>query len=65
MTEGKLLGVCAWLSDKFELDVTGIRLLFVAAAILGFGSPVALIGGFVFGKWSRTVKRHIRKFRIK
>ena len=22
MTEGKLLGVCAWLSDKFELDVT-------------------------------------------
>ena len=42
MTEGKLLAVCAWLSDKFELDVTGVRLLFVAAAILGFGSPVIL-----------------------
>lgn len=42
MTEGKLLGVCAWLSDKFELDVTGVRLLFVAAAILGFGSPIIL-----------------------
>ena len=42
MTEGKILGVCAWLSDKFELDVTGIRLLFVTAAILGFGSPVIL-----------------------
>ena len=40
MTNGKLLGVCAWLSDKFELDITGIRLLFIAAAILGFGSPV-------------------------
>lgn len=42
MTEGKILGVCAWLSDKFELSVTGVRLLFVAAAILGFGSPIIL-----------------------
>lgn len=42
MTEGKILGVCAWLSDKFELDVTGIRLLFLATTILGFGSPVIL-----------------------
>jgi phage shock protein PspC (stress-responsive transcriptional regulator) len=42
MTEGKLLGVCAWLSDKFELDVTGIRLLFVVAAILGMGSPLII-----------------------
>ena len=42
MTKGKVLGVSAWLSDKFELDVTGIRLLFVAAAILGFGSPIII-----------------------
>ena len=43
MTEGKLLGVCAWLSDKFELDVTGIRILFlVAIFFLGFGSPIIL-----------------------
>ena len=42
MTEGKLFGVCAWLSDKFKLDVSGIRLIFVAAAIIGFGSPVIL-----------------------
>ena len=42
MTEGKLLGVCAWLSDKFELDVTGIRILFLVATILGFGSPIIL-----------------------
>ena len=42
MTEGKLLGVCAWLSDKFELDVTGIRLLFLVAIFLGFGSPIIL-----------------------
>jgi phage shock protein C len=42
MIEKKLLGVCAWLSQKFDLDVTGIRALFIVAAILGFGSPVVL-----------------------
>ena len=36
--EGKLLGVCAWLADKFDLDVSGVRILFIAAAL--FGSPI-------------------------
>ena len=40
MTERKILGVCAWLSDKFGLDVGGLRILFVATAILGLGSPI-------------------------
>ena len=40
MTERKILGVCAWLADKFGLDVSGIRILFVAAAVLGLGSPI-------------------------
>lgn len=40
MTEKKLLGVCSWLSDKFDLDVSGIRIIFIIAAILGFGSPL-------------------------
>lgn len=38
----KILGVCSWLSQKFNLDLFGIRLLFVVAAILGFGSPILL-----------------------
>ena len=42
MTEKKLLGVCSWLSDKFDLDVSGIRIIFIVAAILGFGSPIVL-----------------------
>ncbi|MEE2700413.1 MAG: PspC domain-containing protein [Bacteroidota bacterium] len=42
MTERKILGVCAWLADKFGLDVVGVRLLFVAAAIFGLGSPVII-----------------------
>ncbi len=42
MTEKKIWGVCAWISDKFGLDVTGVRILFVAATIFGFGSPILL-----------------------
>ncbi|MGC6470426.1 MAG: PspC domain-containing protein [Flavobacteriales bacterium] len=42
MTDKKLLGVCAWLSEKFELDVTGIRALFIVATVLGFGSPIII-----------------------
>ncbi|MBT3611850.1 MAG: PspC domain-containing protein [Flavobacteriales bacterium] len=40
MTERKVLGVCAWLADKFGIDVGGLRILFVAAAVLGLGSPI-------------------------
>ena len=42
MTERKVLGVCAWLADKFGLDIGGVRILFVAGAIFGFGSPVII-----------------------
>jgi phage shock protein C len=42
MTERKILGVCAWLADKFGLDVSGMRILFVAAAIFSFGSPIII-----------------------
>ena len=38
----KILGVCAWLSQKFEIDVTMLRIIFVAAAVLGLGSPVLI-----------------------
>jgi phage shock protein C len=40
MTKRKILGVCAWLADKFGIDVGGLRILFVAAAVLGLGSPI-------------------------
>ena len=42
MIERKILGVCAWLADKFDLDVGGLRILFVAATIFGFGSPIII-----------------------
>tara|TARA_B100000965_G_C19039302_1_gene518749 strand:- start:265 stop:429 length:165 start_codon:yes stop_codon:yes gene_type:complete len=42
MSERKILGVCAWLADKFGLDIGGLRILFVAAAIFSFGSPIII-----------------------
>jgi phage shock protein PspC (stress-responsive transcriptional regulator) len=42
MIDEKILGVCAWLSLKFDLDVGGIRLLFIVATILGLGSPILI-----------------------
>ena len=42
MTEKKILGVCAWIADKFGLDVGGMRILFIAAIILGLGSPLLI-----------------------
>ena len=42
MTKRKVLGVCAWLADKFGLDVGGLRILFVAAAVMGLGSPILI-----------------------
>ena len=42
MSEKKILGVCSWVSEKFDLDVTGIRMLFIIAAILGLGSPILI-----------------------
>jgi phage shock protein C len=42
MKESKLLGVCAWLSIKFEIDVTTLRIIFVVATILGIGSPILI-----------------------
>ena len=42
MTERKILGVCAWLADKFGIDVGGLRILVVTAAVLGFGSPILI-----------------------
>ena len=42
MREKKILGVCSWLSEKFDLDISGIRMLFIIAAILGLGSPILI-----------------------
>ncbi len=38
----KIWGVCAGLSDWSGIDVTLVRLLFVVATLIGFGSPILI-----------------------
>jgi phage shock protein C len=49
--DGKLLGVCAGLADRFGWDATLVRVAFVLATLFGFGSAIIvyLIIGFVAG----------------
>jgi phage shock protein PspC (stress-responsive transcriptional regulator) len=41
-TDKKLAGVCAGIADSLGMDPTIIRVLFVLAAVFGFGSPVII-----------------------
>lgn len=38
----KLAGVCGGLAEWANLNVTAIRILFVAATLVGFGSPILI-----------------------
>ena len=40
--DAKLAGVCGGIADYFHIDPTVIRLIFVAATVLGVGAPVLL-----------------------
>jgi phage shock protein C len=41
-TDKKIFGVCGGLARRFNMDSTIIRLIFVVAAVIGFGSPIIL-----------------------
>lgn len=38
----KIFGVCGGLAQRFGMDSTVIRLIFVFAAVIGLGSPILL-----------------------
>ncbi len=38
--DGKVLGVCAGMADYFGFDVTLVRIAWVVATLLGFGSLI-------------------------
>lgn len=41
--EKKLLGVCAWLAEKFGVDVSGIRILFIVLTLFVGGGILAYL----------------------
>ncbi len=40
--DGKIFGVCAGIGNYFGIDTMLVRIGFVAATLLGFGSPVLI-----------------------
>ena len=40
--ERKILGVCSWLSYKYDFSVVGLRILFLIFLFLGVGSPILI-----------------------
>ena len=41
-SDGKVFGVCAGVGNYFGIDVMLVRVGFVLATVLGFGSPVLI-----------------------
>jgi phage shock protein PspC (stress-responsive transcriptional regulator) len=41
-TNAKVFGVCAGIADYFGIDTMLVRIGFVAATLLGFGSPILI-----------------------
>jgi phage shock protein C len=52
---GKVMGVCAGIADYTGMDVTLVRIMMVAAILLGSGSPIVLY--FIAG-WMTPRKPH-------
>lgn len=42
MNPPKILGVCAWLAHRFELDVIGVRWAFILGTIFTAGTAIPI-----------------------
>ena len=52
---GKVMGICAGIADYTGMDVTLVRIMMIAAILLGSGSPIVL--SFIAG-WMTPKKPH-------
>ena len=53
-------GVCTRLGEKLNIPISSIRIFFIYASFLTFGSPVILYLGLA---WIMNLRKHIRKSR--
>lgn len=60
-SNAKMLGVCAGISEHFEIDVTLVRVAAVLAAAMTF--PVVLIGYFVIAALAGSKGSRPRRYR--
>jgi phage shock protein C len=56
--ENQVFGVCSWLGKKLNFSASSIRLYFIYASFLTFGSPVVIY--LVLAFWFE-VRKHLRQ----
>lgn len=56
--ENELFGVCSKLGEKLNLSASSIRVYFIYASFLTFGSPVIV---YLFLAFWIEVRKHIRR----
>lgn len=56
--EDKAFGVCTMLGEKLGIATSSIRLFFIYASFLTFGSPVIIYLGLAF---LMNIRKHLRK----
>ncbi len=58
--ESQAFGVCTKLGEKLNFSTSSIRLFFIYASFLTFGSPVIVYLGLA---WIINVRQHLRRKR--
>ncbi len=58
--EDQVFGVCARLGEKLHISASSIRLYFIYASFLTFGSPIILY--LVLAFWME-IRKHLRRHR--
>lgn len=56
--ENKVFGVCSNIGEKLHISASSIRLYFIYASFLAFGSPIILY--LVLAFWLE-IKKHLRR----
>ncbi|TDB63738.1 PspC domain-containing protein [Arundinibacter roseus] len=56
--ENQIFGVCARLGEKWKISASSIRLYFIYATFLTFGSPIILY--LIMAFWME-IRKHLRR----
>ena len=58
--EKKTFGVCTRLGEKLDIPISSIRIFFIYASFITFGSPVIVYLGLA---WIINLRKHFRRRR--
>jgi len=56
--EAQAFGVCTRLGEKLEMPISSIRIFFIYASFLTFGSPIII---YLVLAWIMNIRKHIRR----